>query len=59
MVDASKQLLPVTLANGPSGQSFEFSYERQKDEKQVSWFIIVTFNTNFKVFMSYINFYIL
>ena len=38
VVDASKQLLPVTLSNGPSGQLFEFSYEKQKDVKQVGFF---------------------
>ena len=38
VVDASKQLLPVTLSNGPSGQLFEFSYEKQKDVKQVGLF---------------------
>jgi len=46
VVDASKQLLPVTLSNGPSGQLFEFSYEKQKDVKQIEQLGRLIINVN-------------
>ena len=39
VVDGSKQLMPIVLECGPSGQEFEFSYNKLSNLNQVSCFM--------------------